>query len=306
MDKSMGILVVDDDSSLRGVISEVLRDDGHDVTETASPIEALEILASDAYPLVITDIVMDGMTGIELLKRIKEVHSDTEIIIMTSHASLSTAIQAIQLGAYDYVIKNFEDLVSISDVVNRVAEKVSLKVENRRLIHELDRKQEELDITHEAHQRLTDKDALTGLYNATHFREALTAEITRSALHDGTFSLLLVQVDAFQDYRTLNGERAAETLLCQLAEIITKRLRGSDLVCRYDDERFALLLPETPGDGAGHFRRSLQQRIKETSLPGAEPTSNGRITVHMGITTYQDDGSDSAALLDHAEAALGR
>ena len=104
------ILVVDDEESVRMVISQVLSEDGFDVTAAASGEEAWELFAQQSFHLVITDIVMHEMNGLELLEKIKQCHPDTQVIIMTSYASLDTAVTALRSGAYDYMLKPFEDL----------------------------------------------------------------------------------------------------------------------------------------------------------------------------------------------------
>jgi DNA-binding NtrC family response regulator len=90
--KTSRILVVDDEQSLRIIISQVLSDDGHDVTVAANGEEALELFEQEPFPIVFTDIVMGDLNGLELLQKIKELQPETQVIVVTSHASLDTAI----------------------------------------------------------------------------------------------------------------------------------------------------------------------------------------------------------------------
>jgi signal transduction histidine kinase len=137
--------VVDDEESLLAVISQVLSNSGYEVTAAASGEEAWEIFQTDPFSLVITDIVMKEMTGIELLQNIKQLSPETQVIIMTSYASLDTAVNALRSGAYDYLFKPFEDLDIISAVTDRALEKVQLIAENRLLIEKLNRKGDDLE-----------------------------------------------------------------------------------------------------------------------------------------------------------------
>src|SRR5947207_10501453 len=82
------VLVVDDESTLRGVIAQVLRLDGHDATEANSAETALAAFRARPFPIVITDVIMGGMSGLELLREIKAIDSETQVVIMTSQASL--------------------------------------------------------------------------------------------------------------------------------------------------------------------------------------------------------------------------
>ena len=134
---STQILVVDDEESLLAVLSQVLERDGFNITTANSGEEAWEIFQQTPFPLVITDIVMQGMTGIELLEKIKQMRSDAQVVIMTSYASLDTAVTAMRAGAYDYLFKPFEDLTVISAVAGRAAEKIRLITENKSLVDKL-------------------------------------------------------------------------------------------------------------------------------------------------------------------------
>ena len=136
-DKSMRVLIVDDEPGVRAVLSQVLTENGFDVQEAESGTEALRCFREQPFPLLISDIVMPGMSGLELLERVKTEAPDTQVIIITSHASLQTAVQAMRCGAYDYLFKPFEDLDLISAAAGRAMEKIQLITENRKLISKL-------------------------------------------------------------------------------------------------------------------------------------------------------------------------
>ena len=91
---STRILVVDDDLGMRMVVSGVLSDEGHEITEAHNAEEAITIFRKKPFPLVISDIVMGEMNGIDLLREVKQHSPETQVIIMTSNASLDTAVEA--------------------------------------------------------------------------------------------------------------------------------------------------------------------------------------------------------------------
>lgn len=99
------ILVVDDEGANRYSVSKTLQRVGYIVTEAASGEEALEELVQQEFDVVLTDIRMQGIDGIELLRRIKEQSPDAIVILMTGYASLGNAVEALRLGAHDYLIK---------------------------------------------------------------------------------------------------------------------------------------------------------------------------------------------------------
>lgn len=99
------VLVVDDEGAIRYSVSKTLQRIGYQVDEAASGEEALDLIAKREYEVILTDIRMPGVTGVELLKRIKDISADAIVILMTGFASLGTAVESLRLGAHDYLIK---------------------------------------------------------------------------------------------------------------------------------------------------------------------------------------------------------
>jgi len=99
------VLVVDDEGANRYSVSKTLQRVGYVVEEAASGEDALEHVDNQEFDVVLTDIRMQGIDGIELLRRIKEASPDAIVILMTGYASLGTAVEALRLGAHDYLIK---------------------------------------------------------------------------------------------------------------------------------------------------------------------------------------------------------
>ena len=120
----MNILLVDDDRDSVRSVRRFLTKIGHQVSECSSALQALEQLQAANFPLVISDIRMPGLTGLELLRTIKagERGRETEVVLFTGYGNMDTAIQALRLGAYDYLLKpiNVEELAIL---VERVAER---------------------------------------------------------------------------------------------------------------------------------------------------------------------------------------
>ena len=102
--KKLSILIVDDEESIRVSLEGVLKKKYYAKTADSGSM-ALEMLQNDYYDLILTDIMMDDMTGIELLKIIKENFPKMPVVLMTGYSSLDTAVEAIRLGASDYLIK---------------------------------------------------------------------------------------------------------------------------------------------------------------------------------------------------------
>jgi two-component system NtrC family response regulator len=128
------ILVIDDEEDIRQILKTALERLGHRVVTAGSGEEAFALIEAHDFPIVLTDIQLPGMDGFEILGRLKKMRPDVEVIMITAHAGVRSAIDAMKGGAFDYVTKPF-DLEEIGLVVSKAAEKGRLQ---RRLI-ELDR-----------------------------------------------------------------------------------------------------------------------------------------------------------------------
>jgi two-component system NtrC family response regulator len=105
----MRILLADDDNSVRRVLEFKLKQRGYEVTSVGDGAEAMRRLGESSFELLISDIRMPGVDGIELLGQAKSLHPDIKVILMTAYAAVSQAVQAVKLGAFDYITKPFED-----------------------------------------------------------------------------------------------------------------------------------------------------------------------------------------------------
>ncbi|MDR4504865.1 MAG: sigma-54 dependent transcriptional regulator [Candidatus Scalindua sp.] len=131
------ILVVEDDEYVLGSIKSVLDDEGYNVKTASNGLEALSFYRKTPYALVISDLKMPQMDGFELLKQLKDEYPDVSLIMMTAYGSVRTAVEAMKIGAYDYLTKPFS-AEELRLVVSRVFEKQNLIIENRALRKELE------------------------------------------------------------------------------------------------------------------------------------------------------------------------
>jgi two-component system, NtrC family, response regulator len=115
------ILIVDDEKHYRLILSEVLEEEGYQSFTAASGMEALDILKSQIIDVVLTDVKMPGMTGIDLLEKIKEINPELPVIIMTAFGSVEKAVEAMQKGAYTFILKPFENEALIAHIAKSIA-----------------------------------------------------------------------------------------------------------------------------------------------------------------------------------------
>ena len=132
MSKNISILIVDDEESVRDSLYNWFIEDGYRVECAGNAKEALSIIESREFDIVLADIKMPGMDGLEMHRRIKAQNKETIVIVMTAFASVDTAVQALKDGAYDYITKPF-DPDDLSHLVRNAAKQISLKAENEAL-----------------------------------------------------------------------------------------------------------------------------------------------------------------------------
>lgn len=126
------ILITEDDRVQREIISDILEQSGYEVTASDSAETTLELLKERSFELLLTDMRMPGLDGLELLRRAKRLRPELEVVVMTAHATIRTAVTAMKEGAIDYLEKPF-DKDTLLHVINRALERTSLQKENRQL-----------------------------------------------------------------------------------------------------------------------------------------------------------------------------
>ena len=132
MTKKISLLIVDDEESVRDSLYNWFIEDGYYVDCAENAKEALSMLESRKYNIILADIKMPGMDGLEMHRRIKALNKESIVIIMTAFASVETAVQALKDGAYDYITKPF-DPDDLSHLIRNAADQINLQSENKAL-----------------------------------------------------------------------------------------------------------------------------------------------------------------------------
>lgn len=303
---TLRLLVVDDEPVIRGVITQVLRLDGHEATEVSSGEVALAAFKARPFPVVITDIVMGGMTGLQLLQEIKSIDPETVVIIMTSQASFENATAALRFGAYDFLSKPFEDLVMISAAAKRAQEHLGLLARNRLLTSQLEMYTGELERLNASLKSVATLDWLTGLPNRRQLHTQLDSEIWRSRRHGHTFAIVMADVDYFKSYNDKHGHLAGDEVLRSVGELLRSSGRAEHVCARYGGEEFAVIMPETDLEAARIWAERIRHQFESHPFENRETQPGGRLTVSMGIACFPADGADGDSLLSKADEALYR
>ncbi|MBC8393448.1 MAG: PAS domain S-box protein [Deltaproteobacteria bacterium] len=134
------ILIVDDEPEILDSLETILADEGFEVTRASSGNVAVEIFEAEAFGLVITDMKMPGLSGLEVLRHVKQIDEDVEVIILTGHGTIETAIHALkENGAYDYLRKPLEGIDDLIISVAQALERRKLHLEKKELIKKLEK-----------------------------------------------------------------------------------------------------------------------------------------------------------------------
>ncbi len=133
----LALLLIDDEEGIRKILSLSLRRDGYRVLTAEDGEKGIEIFRQSRTPIVLTDIKMPGVDGIEVLKRVKEIEPDTEVIVITGHGDMDLAIRALQLGASDFITKPVSD-DALSIALKRAEQKLEMKRKLKEYTHDLE------------------------------------------------------------------------------------------------------------------------------------------------------------------------
>ncbi len=140
---SASLLVVDDEPLARQLFSDVLRETGYLVYEADGGTKALDIARQEVIDVILLDIMMPGMSGLEVLAKLGELVPDSPVIIVTANPTSENAIAALRLGAFDFIVKGFKNEVMLTTVA-RAMDRRRMTIRNQGLIHQLETKIKEL------------------------------------------------------------------------------------------------------------------------------------------------------------------
>ena len=300
----MNILIADDELTIRSLVAEVLSDEGHNVTLAEDGADALEKYKKEWHEIVFSDIRMPKMTGIQLLGEIKKLNDLTQFIIMTSHASVDNSIAALKKGAFDYILKPFEDLDVVVDAANRAMANLSAIREQQYLMNTLSRQNEELGTLNMKFRELAIRDGLTGLYNRRHGEDKLTDEVDRAVKFKRKLSLLFIDLDHFKFFNDTHGHQAGDDVLHALAQLMNDAARDSDTVARWGGEEFIIIAPETDEQQACQLAELIRKQVAQFAFPHADQQPLGHVSLSVGVATVSADINNAEELVGLADKAV--
>lgn len=291
---SSTILVADDEPINRSLIQRRLERAGYRVLTAENGREAVEKTLAAMPDLVILDVMMPVMDGLEACRHIKddETTRDIPIIFLSARDETEVKVSGLSLGANDYISKPFraEELLARVDVAMR------LKQERDRLRESADEARANAEIAQE--RAMTD--ALTGLLNRYGLQRALAREHAEARRYNRPVACLMIDLDNFKKVNDTHGHSAGDTALRQISTILTEAVRRSDTVFRYGGEEFLALLPETDLEGAAALAEKIREAASSRLFGDGEHVFS--LTLSVGAATLCDgeSGNDMIARADLA------
>jgi diguanylate cyclase (GGDEF)-like protein len=292
------ILIVDDEPWIVNMLRDFLSTE-HTCLTASSGAEALELLTNNDISVMLSDVNMPGMTGIELLSVVAAASPNTVCVVVSGEQTMETAIGALHVGAFDFIQKPFS-LAALATVVESAMAKYQERIdalafeqESRELVS---RQRDQL-------QYLKDHDQLTGLVN----RQVLTSELTQ-AMSDthgkSVVALAMLSLDRFADIKRSLGSAIADSILRDIADRWIDIVPEGATLARLENDEFGLLLPDLDCSvDALNVLRELNRSLREPVRVAGHELS---LVMNGGIGVFPNDGLDAFDLERAASIALGQ
>jgi diguanylate cyclase (GGDEF)-like protein len=293
------LLIIDDDEHVRGLLVSILSDN-YDCAQAESAEHALVILTESHFDLIISDIQMGVMSGLELVPRVHAIDADSVVMMVSGQRNIEAAIAAMHVGAFDYIMKPF-NIPHLEAAVKRALTHAALLKENRidkeQIAGLLKQRTAEVD-------RLAYYDTLTDLPNRTLFEDRVTQALTAGHREKRTFAVLFVSLDQLKKVNDTLGHTVGDRLLKEAASRLRLCVTESNTVGRFGGEEFAILLS---ADKQPTDVMEIIAAIHEALKPSFDLDGQWLFgTVSIGVSFFPEDAEDTQGLLKNAGAALQR
>ena len=294
-EKYRRILVADDEPINRTLIQRRLERAGYMVFVAENGREAVSSATENLPDLIILDVMMPLMDGLEACRLIKneEATRDIPVIFLSARDETEVKVSGLALGANDYISKPFK----AEELLARVEVALRLKRERDRL----QLSAEEARATAEVAQERAMTDALTGLLNRYGLQRVLVREHAEARRYARSLSCLMVDLDNFKTINDTFGHIAGDAALKRVAAILSEIVRRSDMVSRYGGDEFLVLLPETDLEGADALAEKIRATAATEMFGDTEPRF--QLTLSIGAATLSDNESGND-MIAHADMAL--
>ncbi|MBK1990040.1 diguanylate cyclase [Sphaerospermopsis aphanizomenoides BCCUSP55] len=290
------ILVVDDVKLNLQVIGKILDKVGYEYTFASNGYQALERVKSAHPDLILLDLMMPEMDGLEVCEKIQSNPELAEIPIIFLSASQEQdhLLKAFQKGAVDYVSKPFHH----AELLARVRMHLELKYSRQKLKNLL---QEQVELVKKL-EKLANTDPLTEVWNRRYLITVAEQEIKRSQRYNLPFSVLLIDIDYFKKINDNYGHSIGDEIIIFMTKTVIAHLRTVDCFGRFGGEEFVALLPETDIQKAIIVAERIRVNIENQYIDVENKKVS--ITVSIGVSSYNLGDETIDTIIQRADQAL--
>lgn len=283
------ILVVDDDPDSLEIVSEALRWEGYKITTAASGAEALAFMKREKFDLIVLDVNMPGMNGLETLRDLRQQERYVSVMFISGNSSTEAVIEGLDMGADDYIAKPFDPL----EMLARVRTQLRIKDLN-----------DQLRVANEKLKELVDIDDLTGLFNMRSVYQRLDFELERARRFNRQVAVVMMDMDFFKSVNDGHDHLFGSFVLTEVGGLVRKNIRNIDIGARYGGDEFLIVLTELNKDGAQIFCERLRKAISTKLFKSGADEIHLTASLGFAITAIGDKGTDAKTLVRTADNAL--
>jgi diguanylate cyclase (GGDEF)-like protein len=322
------ILIVDDISDNRTILTRRFQRRGFDVVETDNGLSAIELIDKDPFDLVLLDVMMPGIDGIETLKRIRSRRSASAlpVIMVTAKSESGNIVDALELGANDYVTKPVDFAVALARVNTQISRKraeqqvAQVNDELRKANEDLERRVEErtsrlIDANQRLKVEIADReesqarsqylayhDSLTGLGNRLLFKEQLEEALKDVSVTPHPLAVLFLDLDGFKTVNDTLGHSIGDLLLKSVAAKLRDILPRTDRIARLGGDEFAILQMSVaqPASSIALAEKIIEIIGEPSSVDGHDVT----VGASVGVAVAHPGEMNTEAFLKSADLAM--
>jgi diguanylate cyclase (GGDEF)-like protein len=280
-DRASVLLVEDNPGDADLVIDHLSEVCGAVVTHHTRVEDGVQALREHSYDFVISDLTLPDARGLESVRRLMPLAPDTPLVVLTGIDDEELALQAVQQGAQDYLVKGQLDAPSLRRTLRHARER---KQASNRLLH------------------LTRHDPLTGVANRAALRERIETTLARAQRHDLAFAVMFIDLDRFKAINDTRGHDAGDFVLREISDRLREAVRTSDVVARLGGDEFAVFLDDigsvwSPVEVAERILTSLERPIV---LDGHDLV----VTASIGVARFPETTGTVDDILKAADSAM--
>ncbi len=260
------ILIIDDDRSLSGVLKDILDPKEYEILGAVNGAEGLKVVRRHNPDLVILDVVMPGLDGLQVKTELNtsEATASIPVIFLTGKGAVEDKVKGFMLGADDYVTKPF----AIEELLARIGAIL------KRKLH---------------YEKITATDPLTGLQNINTYKREIQRLFQTGKRYHRVFSLAVVDIDDFKSINDTYGHAVGDLVLKKAAEAMRVIFRKPDVPIRYGGDEFVILFPESSLEQAQVAMDRLKKKIEEEPLVDKSSGKHITVTISSGIEAFRQD-----------------